>query len=51
MHVSGVTSPFVERHWSVVQMRRSPSPHELVHKYRVEESERIVLSTHIESMH
>ena len=50
MNVSEVTYPVLERHWSVVQMRRSPSPHELVHKCRVEESEPIVLSTNIETI-
>jgi len=44
-----VTSPFVDRHWSVVQMRRSPSPHELVHRYHVEESQRTILPTNAET--
>ena len=51
IYVSEVTSAVLECHWSVVQMRRSSSPHEQVHKYRVEESERTILKTNIESMH
>ena len=45
--VSELPSPVLYRHWSVAQMQRSFSPHELVHRHRVEKSvsARMVLST------